>query len=87
MWGASVEAKLGPIGVSAEFNYGIEVIAPRSGAWQIGLIVQVIGKADIFIVKVSIKLELMAAIARQAATRSRQSVRRSSPAKSRSAGS
>jgi hypothetical protein len=65
MWGASVEAKLGPIGVSAEFNYGIEVIVSESGKWQIGLIVQVIGKADIFIVKVAIKLELMAAIARQ----------------------
>jgi hypothetical protein len=50
--------------VSAEFNYGIEVIVAEGGAWQIGLIVQVIGKADIFIVKVSIKLELMAAIKR-----------------------
>jgi hypothetical protein len=66
MWGASVEAKLGPIGVSAEFNYGIEVIARESGDWQIGLIVQVVGKADIFIVMVAIKLELMAAIERQA---------------------
>ena len=64
MWGASVEAKLGPIGVSAEFNYGIEVISSESGAWQIGLLVQIVGKADVFIVKVSIKLELMAAIAR-----------------------
>ncbi len=64
MWGAAVEAKLGPIGVSAEFNYGIEVIVAESGKWQIGLIVQVIGKADVFIVKVAIKLELMAAIAR-----------------------
>jgi hypothetical protein len=67
LWGASVEAKLGPIGVSAEFNYGIEVIAKESGDWQIGLIVQVTGKADIFIVKVSIKLELMAAIGRAGA--------------------
>ena len=64
MWGVAIEAKLGPIGVSAEFNYGIEVIVAEGGAWQIGLIVQVIGKADIFIVKVSIKLELMAAIKR-----------------------
>jgi len=64
LWGVAIEAKLGPIGVSAEFNYGIEVIVAEGGAWQIGLIVQVIGKADIFIVKVSIKLELMAAIAR-----------------------
>lgn len=64
LWGVAIEAKLGPIGVSAEFNYGIEVIVAAAGAWQIGLIVQVIGKADIFIVKVSIKLELMAAIAR-----------------------
>ena len=64
MWGASVEAKLGPLGVSAEFNYGIEVIAADSGAWQIGLLVQVVGKADIFIVKVAIRIELMAAIKR-----------------------
>jgi hypothetical protein len=64
MWGAAVEATLGPIGVSAEFNYGIEVIVSESGKWQIGLIVQVVGKADVFIAKVSIKLELMAAIAR-----------------------
>ena len=64
LWGVAIEAKLGPIGVSAEFNYGIEVIVAEGGSWQIGLIVQVIGKADIFIVKVSIKLELMAAIKR-----------------------
>jgi hypothetical protein len=47
LWGVAIEAKLGPIGVSAEFNYGIEVIVAEGGAWQIGLIVQVIGKADI----------------------------------------
>ncbi|HWQ69421.1 MAG TPA: hypothetical protein VN494_05605, partial [Patescibacteria group bacterium] len=64
IWGAAVEAKLGPIGVSAEFNYGIEVIVVEGGKWQIGLLVQVIGKADVFIAKVTIKLELMAAIAR-----------------------
>jgi hypothetical protein len=64
LWGVALEATLGPIGVSAEFNYGIEVIVAEGGSWQIGLIVQVIGKADIFIVKVSIKLELMAAIKR-----------------------
>ena len=85
----SVEAKLGPIGVSAEFNYGIEVIVAEGGAWQIGLIVQVIGKADIFIVKVSIKLELMAAIARlpAPATRWKRSARPSLPARLKSAGS
>ena len=37
----------------------------EGGAWQIGLIVQVVGKADVFIAKISIKLELMAAIARK----------------------
>jgi hypothetical protein len=64
IWGAAVEAKLGPIGVSAEFNYGIEVIVVEGGTWQIGLLVQVVGKADVFIAKVTIKLELMAAIKR-----------------------
>lgn len=64
IWGAAVEASLGPIGVSAEFNYGIEVIVAESGKWQIGLLVQVNGKADVFIAKVTIRLELLAAIAR-----------------------
>jgi hypothetical protein len=64
IWGVAVEAKLGPLGVSAEFNYGIEVIVSESGKWQIGLLVQVVGKAEILIVKVAVRIELMAAIAR-----------------------
>jgi hypothetical protein len=64
IWGAAVEAKLGPLGVSAEFNYGIEVIVAESGKWQIGLLVQVNGKAEIFIVKVAVRIELLAAVGR-----------------------
>jgi len=65
LWGVSAEAMLGPLGVSAEFNYGIEVIVADSpSAWQIGLLVQVVGKAEIFIVAVAIKIELLAAIGR-----------------------
>jgi hypothetical protein len=64
LWGVAIEATLGPLGVSAEFNYGIEVIVAESGKWQIGLLVQVVGKAEIFIVKVAVRIELMAAIAR-----------------------
>ena len=64
IWGVALEAKLGPLGVSAEFNFGIEVIVSESGSWQIGLLVQVIGTAEILIVKVSVRIELMAAVAR-----------------------
>lgn len=64
IWGVALEAKLGPLGVSAEFNFGIEVIVAESGAWQIGLLVQIVGKAEILIVMVAVKIELLAAIGR-----------------------
>jgi hypothetical protein len=64
MWGVSVEAMLGPLGVSAEFNYGIQVVVATTGAWQIGLLVEVVGKAKILVVVVAVKIELMAAIGR-----------------------
>lgn len=65
IWGVSLlDQSFGPLKVSAEFNYGIEVIVSDAGAWQIGLLVQLIGKADIFIVSISIKIELLAAIGR-----------------------
>ena len=67
LWGVSVSATLGPIGVVAEFNYGIQVIVATGGAWQIGLMVQVSGTADVFIAKVGIKLGLLAAIGRKPA--------------------
>jgi len=64
LWGVATEAMLGPLGVSAEFNYGIEVIVAEAGGWQIGLLVQVVGRAEIFIVMVAVRIELLAAIAR-----------------------
>ena len=66
IWGVAIEANLGPLGVSAEFNYGIEVVVSETGSWQVGLLVQIVGKAEIFIVTVAVKIELLAAIGRKA---------------------
>ena len=65
MWGWPAEASLGPLEVTAEFNYGIQVVVATTGAWQIGLLVEVVGKAKVLIFVVAVKLELMAAIGRK----------------------
>jgi hypothetical protein len=68
IWGVSLlDQEFGPLKVSAEFNYGIEVIVSDAGDWQIGLLVQLHGKAEILIVSISVKIELLAAIARDVA--------------------
>jgi hypothetical protein len=63
-WGATVGKSLGPIKVSGSFYFGIEVVVSTGGSWQIGLLVGVAGSADIWIVKITVKMELMAAIKR-----------------------
>lgn len=66
MWGLSMGKDLCPLlRVSAEFNFGIQVVISTGGAWQIGLLVELVGTAKILIVAVSVRLELMAAIARK----------------------
>jgi hypothetical protein len=61
-WSASVGKSLGPIEVKGSFTFGIQVIAESSGAWQIGLLVAISASADIWIAKITIKIELLAAI-------------------------
>jgi hypothetical protein len=63
-WGATVGKSLGPISVSGSFYFGIQVVVGTGGSWQIGLLVGVAGSADIWIVKITVRLELMAAIRR-----------------------
>jgi hypothetical protein len=61
-WSASVGKSLGPIEVKGSFSFGIQVIVSTSGAWQIGLLVAISASADVWIVKITVKVELMAAI-------------------------
>jgi hypothetical protein len=61
-WSASIGKSLGPIEVKGSFSFGIQVIASSSGAWQIGLLVAISASADIWIAKITVKVELMAAI-------------------------
>jgi hypothetical protein len=61
-WSASIGKSLGPIEVKGSFTFGIQVIAESSGAWQIGLMVAISASADIWIAKITIKVELLAAI-------------------------
>jgi hypothetical protein len=63
-WGATVGKSLGPISVSGAFYFGIQVVVSTGGSWQIGLLVGIAASADIWIVKVTVKLEMMAAIKR-----------------------
>ncbi len=64
IWAFSVGKSLGPIEVSGKFYFGIELIISTGGAFQVGLLVGISATADIFIVKITVKLELMAAIKR-----------------------
>jgi len=61
-WSASIGKSLGPIEVKGSFIFGIQVIAESTGAWQIGLLVAISASADIWIAKITIKVELLAAI-------------------------
>jgi hypothetical protein len=61
-WSASIGKSLGPIEVKGSFTFGIQVIAESSGAWQIGLLVAISASADIWIAKITIKVELLAAV-------------------------
>jgi len=61
-WSASIGKSLGPIEVKGSFSFGIQVIASSTGAWQIGLLVAISASADIWIAKITVKVELMAAI-------------------------
>jgi hypothetical protein len=61
-WSASIGKSLGPIEVKGSFTFGIQVIAESTGAWQIGLLVAISASADIWIAKITIKVELLAAI-------------------------
>jgi len=64
-WSSPPDLPLGPLTVSAEFNYGIQVVVSTGGAWQIGLLVEIVGKAEVLVFVVAIRLELMAAIGRK----------------------
>ena len=61
-WSASIGKSLGPIEVKGSFTFGIQVIASSTGDWQIGLLVAISASADIWIAKITIKIELLAAI-------------------------
>jgi hypothetical protein len=61
-WSASLGKPLGPLQVKATFSYGIQVITSNTGSWQIGVLIGIAGTADIWIAKVTIRIELLAAI-------------------------
>jgi hypothetical protein len=61
-WSASIGGSLGPFTVKGTFFFGIEVSTSTAGSWQVGLLVGIAGTADIWIVKITVKLELLAAI-------------------------
>ncbi len=61
-WSASVGKSLGPITVKGSFFFGIQVVVSTTGAWQIGLLVGISASADIWIAKITVKLEMLAAI-------------------------
>lgn len=63
-WGATFHVSLGPIGVTGRVYFGIEVIVSTGDGWQIGLLLGISGTASIWIVEITVKLELMAAIKR-----------------------
>jgi hypothetical protein len=61
-WSASVGKRLGPVAVKATWSFGIQVVTSNTGSWQIGLLVGIAGTADVWIVKITIRIELLAAI-------------------------
>ncbi len=61
-WSAVIGKSLGPLEVKASFIFGIQVITSNTGTWQIGVLIGIAGTADVWIAKVTIRIELLAAI-------------------------
>jgi hypothetical protein len=61
-WSANLGKALGPLRVQASFYFGIQVITSSTGTWQIGVLIGIAGTANLGIVKITVRVELLAAI-------------------------
>ncbi|MEM8962291.1 MAG: hypothetical protein AAGD38_12480, partial [Acidobacteriota bacterium] len=58
LWGASVDASLGPIYVMAKFQWGIQVVV-ESNAFGLGVLIILTGSASVLIFTITVKIELL----------------------------
>jgi hypothetical protein len=61
-WSANLGKSLGPLQVQATFYFGIQVITSNTGSWQIGVLIGISGTANWTIAKITVRVELLAAI-------------------------